>query len=124
MTRGSLLMHRAVLGAARGQIVDHINGNRLDNRKSNLRFVNFLQNRQWRPGCKSVGECGFVGVRLRAKNRNGSRGKNPYFSIVFHNGEHFYLGMFPTAEAAAMAYDRKAKELFGEFATLNFPDHT
>jgi hypothetical protein len=104
-----VMLHRLVFNAQKGQIVDHINGNTLDNRKSNLRIVT--------PG-QSMCNRGADGGR-RFKGITYAVGK--YQACISHEGKDYYLGRFTTAEEAARAYDRKAMELHGEFARLNYP---
>ena len=91
-------------------VADHINRNPLDCRKSNLRICNRTENN------------GNVG--LRADNSTGFKGiskwGNQWSAQVIYKRKSHRLGSFGTKEEAAMAYDIKAKELFGEFAYQNF----
>lgn len=107
----TIYLHRFITKAPQNLQVDHINHDTLDNRKSNLRFANNQQNQCNR---KHVGtKTGFRGVAVSSPNRF-------YVRITF-NSKKIVVGSFKNAELAARAYDEKAKELFGEFATLNFP---
>ena len=104
-------LHRLIMGAAPGQVVDHRNGDTLDCRKSNLRLCRTRQNNQ---------------NRAKAANRS-----NPYKGVdLRQNGKWrakisvgkrtVHLGYHDTPELAARAYDAAAVEHFGEFARLNF----
>jgi hypothetical protein len=79
----------------------------------NCRFVTGQQNSQNRRGWTKKSSTRFKGI---VKVSTG------WSACVGHNGTKHYLGTFRTDEAAARAYDRKARELFGEFAHLNFPE--
>lgn len=107
-----ILMHRLILGAQEGQIVDHINGDSLDNRRANLRFATAAQNSR-NVGPFRNNAAGLKGVRLC---------KGRWMARIQSDGKPIYLGSFDTAEAAAKAYDRAACSLHGEFAGLNFPE--
>ena len=105
----SILLHRFILDAPAGQPVDHVNGDRLDCRRANLRFCTLSQNaanRAPRPNA-------FKGV-----NRRSSR----WEAHIKVDGVDFYLGTHDAPEDAARAYDRAAIERFGQFARVNFPD--
>ena len=105
-------MHRLIMGVTDLKIhVDHINGNTYDNRKSNLRLADNATNHMNQKGRKD-NKSGYKGVSFRD-------GK---WTARIGNGGYYHLGTFKTAEEAAKAYDEKAKELYGEFALLNFPD--
>jgi hypothetical protein len=105
-------MHRLIMGISDPNIqVDHINGNTLDNRKINLRESNNATNHM-NQSVRSDNKSGFKGVSKR---------KNKWMARIGKNGK-INLGTFNTPEEAAKAYDAKAKELFGEYAKLNFPD--
>jgi len=105
-----LYLHRFVLNAPKGKMVDHINHNTLDNRKENLRLCTHAENlRNCRPRTD-----GYKGVRQR-------RGEYTWCTEIVHNQKYYYVGTHITPEEAALAYDKKAKELHGEFARLNFP---
>lgn len=110
-----LLMHRFIMNAPEGVKIDHINGNGLDNRKSNLRFASNSQNGQNQIKRK-LQRSGYKGVSLH-KGKWRAR-----IVKTTDNGkkEEHHIGYFPSALAAAHAYDRAAVQMFGQFANLNF----
>ncbi|WIA54337.1 hypothetical protein N6H05_14820 [Sphingobium sp. WTD-1] len=108
---GRIYLHRFVIGAQPGQIVDHINGNGLDCRKSNLRAGDLSLNNINR---RYANSCGYRGVR---RNHQSS------FSVaITMKGERRQLHGFSSAEDAARAYDALAVQFHGSAAILNFPN--
>lgn len=103
-------MHQDILGTYNG-VADHINGNRLDNRKQNLRVCSHAGNAMNRKVIAKNNTSGYKGVRFEYKK---------YRASIQYKGKRIHIGLFETAEEAARAYDKKAKELFGEFARTNF----
>lgn len=111
-----LRMHRVIMGLASGdkRIVDHIDGNTLNNCKSNLRITDRAGNRH-NSGKQSNGvTSAYIGVHKRSDAHGGK-----YAAQININGKRTWLGSFNTAEEAASAYDKAAKESYGEFAKLN-----
>ena len=109
----SILMHRQIMRARKGTFVDHIDGNGLNNCKSNLRFCTARQN-CWnrRP----------VGRYSRYKGVTFDRRRRKYYAVVRYQGDQLKYGPFDNEIDAARAYDRAALEYHGEFAYLNFPE--
>jgi len=105
-----VLMHREVMGIGYGdpRIIDHINGNPLDNRKANLRFATKATNAH-NVGVRRTNKSGYKGVS--AYGRDGT-----WCAQIQAFGKYHFLGRFPTKELAAEAYAKAAKELHGEFA--------
>lgn len=101
------LFHRVIAGAVDGLQVDHINGNSLDNRKSNLRLCTRTQNLHNTKVRKDKKLDLPKGVY---KHRSSYRAK-----ITVHK-QVMYLGTFSTPEEADLAYKRAAEKYFGEFA--------
>lgn len=93
--------------------VDHQNGDGLDNQRANLRPSTHGQNMFNRRLYKNS-TSGFKGVTRR--RRDGR-----WQAQIQANKQHRHLGYHDTAEEAARAYDAAARELFGDFARLNFP---
>jgi len=109
----SILMHREIMQAPEGMVVDHFDGNKTNNCRLNLRVCTPGENR--RNQRKRHGSCSkFKGV-LYDKRRH------KWFARCRVDGQIYWLGYFEDEAEAARAYDRKAVELFGEFARLNFP---
>ena len=106
-------MHREVLGDPADMIVDHINHNGLDNRKANLRIVTKEQNLWNSRKNISYGTSIYKGVTFFKRD-------NRWRAYITYKKKHIFIGSFPDEQAAAKAYDEKAKQLFGEFAYLNF----
>jgi hypothetical protein len=104
-------LHSFLMGGARpGQHIDHRNGNKLDNRRHNLRFVSYQQN-------------GVNRHRLNRNNTSGLRGvafhpelsqSNPWHAQITVNRRNHYLGLFATQEAAVAARRQAELELYGE----------
>lgn len=107
-----VLMHRLIVGAGDGRVVDHLNGDRLDNRRANLRVCSRSQNQMNRR--KLAGRFRFKGVW------RGDRGR--WRAQIRVDGRLLYLGRFDTDSDAAHAYDAAARQHFGQFAHLNFPE--
>lgn len=100
-------MHRIILNAPDNMLVDHIDHNGLNNQKTNIRLCTNSQNQWNMKGRRN----GFKGVSID---------KYRFRSSIKYQGKTIHLGNFKTEIEAAIAYDKKAKELFGEFAYLNF----
>lgn len=97
---GMVLMHRVIMGNPSNEfVIDHINHNTLDNRKSNLRICTFAQN-SWNRSRKSKGVY---------------RMKNGWMVIIRNNGERKYMGYFNSELEAKDVYEKATKELRGNY---------
>lgn len=103
-------LHRVILCAPIGMSVDHINGNGLDCRRSNLRLVTKSQNLMNQKHIKSS-TSSYKGVR---KTQNGS-----WTARIVVNRKEFHLGRFVSEQEAALAYNAAAIKHFGQYAALN-----
>jgi hypothetical protein len=113
--RKHIRMHREILGVTDPKTyVDHIDHNGLNNQKYNLRKVTPFQN-SWNSTSKKGGTSIYLGVSLHRKNC--------WRAFIMKNGKSFYLGIHKTEEDAALAYNKAAIELHGEFASLNNIKH-
>lgn len=122
MARGGITkqMHRVVAERSNGAridghlMVDHINGCKIDNRRSNLRMVTPSQNATNRAASRN-GTSQYLGVSYESF-------VSRWRAQIAMNGRDINLGRFDTEMEAAIAYDRAAREYHGEYARLNFPD--
>lgn len=104
-----ILMHREILGCKKGELTDHINGNGLDNRRSNLRKCNSSESNR-NVGMRNHNTSGYMGVH---------RHENAWCAGIRVNGKHIHLGSYQDPKEAALAYNKAAVKYHGEFATLN-----
>ena len=111
-SKGSKLLHRLIINSPLGLHTDHINGDRLDNRRANLRVCTHAENARNRGG-DSRNKSGYKGVN---SSKNGKR----WMAYIRLAGKTTNLGTYDTKEEAARAYDEAALSLHGEFAWLNF----
>lgn len=107
--------HRLVLGAPPGFEIDHINGDRLDNRRSNLRVVTRSQNHQNRRGPRR-GSSRFKGVMWDKR-------LSMWRAAVQLGRRCVYRAHFRSEVEAALAYDTAALRIFGVYAAPNFLHH-
>ncbi len=112
---GPGLMHRFIMNAKREDEVDHINGDRLDNQKQNLRCCSHQSNMFNSSKHKNGTTSKFKGVYLQKGRRN-------YGAAIKVNYRTVYLGSFNNETDATKAYDKSAEHNFGKFAKLNFPN--
>lgn len=108
----TIWIHRVINNTPAGLDTDHVDGNGLNNQKSNLRSVTGSQN-QGNTGKRRDNTSGFKGVTW-------DKHANKYTAQIRFNKEHIYLGLFTDPVDAARAYDSKALEIFGDFAQTNF----
>lgn len=115
--RGRIVyMHRYIVDCPEGMVVDHIDGDKLNNHRGNLRIVtasqNLMNTKRLRKGAKSV----FKGVSAAST-------KGKWRAYIKAYGKYEHLGHFNTEEEAAIAYDAAALKYFGEYASLNFENN-
>ena len=107
----SVYLHQLLLGRSRDREIDHINGDKMDNRRCNLRPVTHAQNNQ-NKGLRRDSTTGYKGVCF--DKRSGK-----YLAYINANGKRTYLGLFDDKLSAAYAYDTAALQLHGEYARPN-----
>lgn len=109
----SIYLHREVLPLADGRLVDHANRDTLDDRRANLRAASYVENgaNSGRTGGSSI----YRGVCVDRR-----RGK--FRAEIRPGGRSIFLGYFNEPIGAARAYDAAAREHYGAFAALNFPE--
>ncbi len=110
-TRTTIRMHQLIIRCLPGEVIDHRDGNGLNNLRSNLRICSQAENNR--------------NVRKRRTNTSGYKGvdfhQGKYRARIRTNGKRLYLGYHDNAEDAARAYDEAALKYHGEFAQINFP---
>ena len=104
-------MHHFLVNVPEGFEVDHIDQNGLNNQKSNLRVATHSQNMMNRNS--------FKGSSSKYKGVSFDKKCNKWRSEVSLNKKHYYLGMFENESDAAMAYNKRALKLHGEYVNLN-----
>lgn len=111
--RLSILMHRVILGLRHGdgKQVDHIDGDGLNNQRSNLRICTNTQNQHNRRQ-RVTGRSKYKGVVWHKQSKR-------WVAQIRYHPNNIHIGSFDTEEEAAEAYNEKAKELRGEYAFLN-----
>lgn len=102
-------MHRLITGAQRGQVCDHINGDKLDNRRANLRLTDTFGNAR-----NKLGKAGYLGV-FRQYNKWAAR--------LVREGKTYYLGSYDSEADAAYAVDVARLKIDGELLRPNVPGH-
>ena len=110
----TIMMHRLILNASKGQAVDHRNRNGLDNTRKNIRLCTMYENNIYRPVSKD-NKTGYKGVNFNPM----SSSKNPWTIYYSFQGHHHYGGSYATKELAAKKYNEIVKKLHGEFAWIN-----
>lgn len=108
-----ILMHRLIAKADTGELVDHVNLSKLDNRRRNLRKCSVSENSYNKPA-QNNNKCGYRGV---CQNETGR-----WMAQIVNGKRAIYLGIYDTAEAAANAYDSAAAIIAGAFAWRNLPE--
>jgi len=111
-------MHRMIMGLwpGDGEIVDHISRDGLDNRQFNLRIATNKENAQNQKPHKDVKWSKYKGVTYQ----KAAKRKKRWIARIIVNYKQIYVGFYKTEVEAAQAYDKAARQYFGEYARTNF----
>ena len=104
----AIRMHRQILNTPKGMETDHINHCGLDNRRANIRVCTASENHMNSNSRK--------GSTSKFKGVHWDKNSEKWRARIQYNGENKHLGYFPSETEASLAYNKKALELFGEFA--------
>ena len=124
-TKGAIPMHRFLMNAKKGQMIDHKDRDKLNNQKGNLRFCTNSENQKNK---KPRGTSKYLGVFFQKNKikyitkKYGERTSVCYswVAVITVNGKRIYLGRFKNEIEAAKIYDKEARKHHKEFANLNF----
>jgi hypothetical protein len=106
-------LHRLLLGNPKGMNVDHVNRDKMDNRRRNLRLCTPQEN-SFNQSIRKTNTTGYIGVS-KVKDRHA------FEAYIHYCGRKYHIGTFPDEILAARVRDNAAAMLFGSFASLNFP---
>jgi hypothetical protein len=109
----AVVMHRQIMRAEKGQIIDHIDGDSLNNQRSNLRFASIALNTH---NCASR-----RGSTSKYKGVCWAKDTGRWQAQCKFRYQSIYIGQFDNEVEAARAYDAKMRELWGDDAFQNFP---
>jgi len=115
-SHGKHYLHRWLLRAPDGLDVDHINDDRLDNRRENLQLCTRGQNMMKAPKRR--------GTKSKYRGLSWDSSKQRWKVQISVNGRNIFVGRFIDEMAAARAYDEKAKAIYGKFVKPNFPEES
>lgn len=110
--RKTVYMHRLIMSPKDGMVVDHIDGNALNNQRSNMRVCTSHQNKMNRHKVRGSS---------KYKGACWDKSRNKWLSQITSKGKRMFLGYFDNEEDAAIVYDVAAQLFHGEYAKLNFP---
>lgn len=111
------VLSRIIMKAKRNEMVDHINGNPMDNCRSNLRLCSQAENN--RNKTKAKRKCASI-----YKGVFWEKSCNRWRVQISVNDKNKHIGVFKLEEDAARAYDKAARQVYGEFACVNFPNES
>lgn len=106
-----LLMHRFLTPCPKGKQVDHIDGDRLNNCRDNLRICTLAENRS-NSGRYTTNTSGHRGIQWRSD-------KKKWRARIFHDKKEYFLGYFADKDKAVEVWRRVAKLLYGEFVNFD-----
>lgn len=109
-TKKKFFLHRLIMNPSTEMLVDHIDGNKLDNRRRNLRICTRTRRNMKSAGCEGSS---FKGVWMNGKK---------WAARISIDNKQVHLGTFATEVEAALAYDAAARLQDTEFRFLNFPE--
>lgn len=112
--RINIPLHRFIMNPKGDMVVDHINGDGLDNRRENLRIASHSQN-QWNRRNARNNKTGYKGVSIDKRSGKFRAG-------ISVGGKHIHLGLFSTAEEAAQAYAEASRKYHGEYGRTHLDD--
>lgn len=107
----SLIMHRVIMNAKKSEVIDHVDCDRLNNTKNNLRFCSIGENCRNRVKTKK-NTSGYKGVSWHKRDKR-------WIASIKINGIGVHLGSYIDVIEAANTYDKAAKKYFGKFAKTN-----
>lgn len=110
--RTLIFMHRFIMHPDSNSIIDHKNGNGLDNRKLNLRVCSYSENLANVGKSIKKSSSIFKGVSFCSRRKN-------WMAQIMHHGKSVFVGRYKTESEAAINWNKKAKEINGEFAFQN-----